>query len=220
LWFAGSDLKLVSLVLEQLQQIFYIVFHQLKKWKNNKFTVPTDSKENRFANSLANRPWRLGTFGELFHLEKSPNFAASIPPRAHTQLRILAQLPPLLRTGRPRRCPSRRRVRHCCRRHLAGDPNLRHTDWFVLRLLRGDLVHVDNSFRRKSDTYLVDTSGTEGGTCSMRMVSLCCVRLVVILLQVVDLVQAVHPQAGRGDTSPGGLIPSSGREEWAPLVAR
>jgi hypothetical protein len=54
----------------------------------------------------------------------------------------------------------------------------------------------------------------------MRMVSLCCVRLVVILLQVVDLVQAVHPQAGRGDTSPGGLIPSSGREEWAPLVAR
>ncbi|CAL5085284.1 unnamed protein product [Urochloa decumbens] len=63
------------------------------------------------------------------------------------------------------------------RRLVDDDPSnlrrrlrLRHTDRFVLPLLRGDLAHVnDDSYRRKSDTYLVDAAAADG--CKVRRVT-------------------------------------------------
>jgi hypothetical protein len=49
----------------------------------------------------------------------------------------------------------------CHRRRLTDDPNLRHTVCFVLQLLRGNLAHLDDNSRRKSDTYPVDASSTD-----------------------------------------------------------
>jgi hypothetical protein len=96
------------------------------------------------------------------------------------------------------------------RRRLADDPNLRarlrlrHTDRFVLPLLRGDLAHVVDSFSRNSDTYLVDADG--GRTCRMRRVTTGGFPLAsrdgLLLLRMDKELRVCNPATGRSQAIP------------------
>ncbi|CAN6169145.1 unnamed protein product [Urochloa humidicola] len=99
------------------------------------------------------------------------------------------------------------------RRRLADDGDLRsrlrlrHTDRFVLPLLRGDLVHVEDSFRRKKDMYLVDAAAAAaGGDCKVRRVTTggfpLSSRDGLVLLRMDKELRVCDPATGRSHAVP------------------
>ncbi|CAL5084555.1 unnamed protein product [Urochloa decumbens] len=101
------------------------------------------------------------------------------------------------------------------RRRLADDDpsnlrrrlRLRHTDRFVLPLLRGDLVHVNDICRRKTDTYLVDAAAAvDAGGCKVRKVTTGGLPLSscdgLLLLRMDKELRVCDPATGRSHAVP------------------